>query len=141
MLGNWEPRQRTARGATEERGTDLRPRKFIAKPSQKSGGFTNSSGKDGASEGIRNLIGFRSHLANLLGTSAFCDFCLTPISHQSERKRIGTGSNCAKIKTCSSIAEYSEARAGIDQRCLSPIHAYQTNSAECNENLCNSGLR
>ena len=57
------------------------------------------SAEVGASEGIRNLIGFRSHLANLLGTSAFRDFCLPAISHQSERKRIETGSNCAKTRT------------------------------------------
>ena len=116
LAGKGKPLQRRTRGTTEEPGRHRRPRKFIAKPSQKSGDFTNSSGKDGASEGIRNLIGFRSHLANLLGTSAFCDFCLTPISHQSERKRIGTGSNCAKTRTCSSIVEHSEARVGIEGR-------------------------
>src|ERR1035437_4263353 len=66
--------------------------------------------ENGASEGIRNLIGLDSHLANLLGISAFCYFCLTAISHQGERKRIGIGSNCAKIRTCISIAEPSEAR-------------------------------
>ena len=55
--------------------------------------------QDGASEGIRNLIGFRSHPANLRGMSAFCQICLMAISHQSERKRIGTGSNCAKSRT------------------------------------------
>lgn len=106
LAGKWKPLQRRTRGTTEEPGRHRRPRKFIAKPSQKSAGCTDSSGKDGASEGIRNLIGFRSHIANLLGISAFCDFCLTAISHQSERKRIGTGSNCAKSRTCSSIVEH-----------------------------------
>ena len=110
LAGKWKPLQRRTRGTTEEPGRHRRPRKFIAKPSQKSGDFTNSSGKDGASEGIRTLIGFRSHLANLLGISALSDFCLTAISHQSERKRIGTGSNCAKTRTSSSIVEHSEGR-------------------------------
>ena len=48
---------------TEEPGGHRRPRKFIAKPSQKSGDFTNSSGKDGASEGIRTLD---THVGNVM---------------------------------------------------------------------------
>jgi hypothetical protein len=48
----------------------------------------------------------------LLGISAFCDFCLAAISHQGERKRIGIGSNCVKIRTCRSIVEHSEATVG-----------------------------
>ena len=55
LAGKGRPLQRRTRGTTEEPGRHRRPRKFIAKPSQKSGDFTNSSGKDGASEGIRTL--------------------------------------------------------------------------------------
>ena len=85
------------------RGDTFYPAIGVRKVRRKSG--TNEGVSDGrqdrygASEGIRNLIGYRSHLANLLGISAFCDFCLTAITHQSERKRIGTGSNCAKTRT------------------------------------------
>ena len=57
----------------------------------------------GANEGNRTLIHRSSHLPIYLCDSAIEKLCLAVSPHQSERKRITTGSKCAKNQFVTSV--------------------------------------